>query len=70
MQPTSDDTQQPEQTSAQATEPSAPQRIGLTQWIAAGIKAGLCLPANIGRAMASPVQLFWLVGLSAALQIG
>jgi hypothetical protein len=70
MQPTSDDTQQPEPTSAQATESSVPQRIGLTQWIAAGIKAGLCLPANIGRAMASPVQLFWLAGLSAALQIG
>ena len=50
--------------------PPLPERLGLTQWMAAGLRTALCLPAHIGRATPSPWQLFWLVALVGAAQVG
>ncbi len=50
--------------------PPPPERLGLPQWIAAGLRAALCLPAHIGRAAPSPWQLFWLVALVGVAQVG
>ncbi len=47
-----------------------PERLGLPQWITAGLRAALCLPAHIGRAAPNPWQLFWLVALVGAAQVG
>lgn len=82
MQPTSDEPQQPvpSETAPTAHEPKpptpAPQTLpqpvglGLAQWIGAGLKAAVCLPANIRSATPSTLQLFWLIALSATVQIG
>jgi hypothetical protein len=47
-----------------------PGRLSLFQWVAAGLKAAVCLPAPIGRAAPTPMQLFWLIAVSAALRVG
>lgn len=82
MQPTPDEPQHPAPT---VTEPPPHDPIQPTplpqmplqsewrsvpQWIGAGLKAAVCLPANIGRATPSTLQLFWLITLSALGQIG
>lgn len=36
----------------------------------AGLRAAACLPANVGQATPSPLQLFWLIAVSAAAQVG
>ena len=48
----------------------SPERLGSRQWISAGLRAALCLPANIGRATPMPWQLFGLLVLVAAAQVG
>lgn len=59
------------ETSAQKQPaPPPPERLGLPQWVTAGLRAALCLPAHIGRAAPSPWQLFWLVALVGAAQVG
>lgn len=76
MHPTPDEPQQPTSTATETTalEPllpaPQPQRLSLPQWISAGLKAAVCLPANIGGATPSPLQLFLLIALSAAVQVG
>ena len=80
MQPTPDEPKQPttlaanpptEDLSPAPDQPQTPQeRLSLPQWVGAGLKAGFCMPANIGRAVPSPLQLFCLLALSAMVQIG
>ena len=79
MQPNPDEPQQPDTPPvAQAVAPEqppwqppqGPERLSLSQWVAAGLKAAVCLPAHIGRATPTPLQLFWLIALSAAVQVG
>ncbi len=48
----------------------APQRLGLPQWITNGLRAAVCLPTHIGHATPSPWQLFWLMTIVAAVQVG
>ena len=59
---------QPPTTEQPQTPP--PERLGLSLWIAAGLRAALCLPAGIGRAAPSPWQLFWLMAIVTAAQLG
>ena len=47
-----------------------PEHLNLLQWVIAGLKAGVCLPARTGRATPTPLQLFWLIAVSAAVQVG
>ncbi len=47
-----------------------PERLRLSQWITAGLRAALCLPARIGRATPEPWQLFWLIAIVTAAQLG
>jgi hypothetical protein len=77
MQPNPDEPQQHDATvpvEAPPQEPApallGPERLSLSQWAAAGLKAAVCLPAHIGRATPTPWQLFCLIGASAAAQVG
>ena len=78
MHASSDDTQVHDASSPPPAEspalarpaPPPSERLGLPQWITAGLRTALCLPANIGRAAPSPWQLFWLVALVGAAQVG
>lgn len=76
MHPTADELQPPlavPTALAEVEVPASegePQRLGLPQWIACGLRAAACLPTNIGRATPSPWQLFWLMTIVAAVQVG
>ena len=81
MQPKSDEPQQydapPTADGAPAHEPppsrpadQEPEHLSLSQWITAGMKASVCLPATIGHASPTPLQLFGLIAVSAAAQVG
>lgn len=57
---------------AAQTTPSptpAPARLDLPQWLAAGLRAALCLPATIGRASPTAGQLFWLMAFVTTVQV-
>ena len=79
MQPHPDELQPPDtppvsQMAAPVQPPlqpaQGPERLSLSQWVAAGLKAAVCRPAPIGRATPTPLQLFWLIAISAAAQVG
>ena len=78
MQPTPDEPQPPApiapettaQVPTQLQTPSQPEPLTLPQWIGAGLRAAVCMRANIGGATPSPLQLFWLIALSAAVLVG
>lgn len=46
------------------------KRLSLSQWTVAGLRAAACLPVHIEPATPTPLQLFWLIAVPAALQIG
>ncbi len=73
-EPQQHDTPPIAQTPAHVQPPLPPvqgqERLNLSQWAAAGLKAAVCLPAHIGRATPTPLQLFWLIAVSAAAQVG
>ena len=79
MQPHLDELQPPStppvaQTAAPEQPPlqpaQGPDRLNLSQWVVEGLKTAVCLPASIGRATPTPLQLFWLIAVSAAVQVG
>ncbi|MES2584773.1 MAG: C13 family peptidase [Pseudomonadota bacterium] len=58
------------ETHAPAPPPTPPERLDLPQWIGAGLRAAACLPARIGNAAPEPWQLFWLIAIVTATQVG